>query len=60
MKKPFTEKEQEIMNLLAKAHNIFLEIDPTHPSHIHDWVDGIHRCQYVIKSRVFIRDYPNM
>ena len=58
MKKPFTEEEQEVMNLLVEAHNKFVKIEAMHPDHIREWVDGIHKCQTVLKSRVVTRDYP--
>ena len=59
MKNPFTNEEQEIMDLIVKAHNKFIKIEPTHPSDITDWLDGIHKCQSVIASRIVRRDYPH-
>ena len=58
-KKPFTKVEQEIMDLLVEAHNKFVELKPTHPSDITEWVNGIHRCQKTLMARVVRRDYPN-
>jgi hypothetical protein len=59
MNKPFTKEEKEVMDLLIQAHNKFIKIYQTHPSDIKDWVDGIHRCQSILKCRVVRRDYPN-
>ncbi len=58
MNNPFTPEEKEIMDLLVKAHNLFSKLEPTNPNQIPDWVDGIHKCQYVVMSRIVIRDYP--
>lgn len=60
MKKPFTEQEQEIMNLLVEAHNKFVEMEQMHPDDMREWVDGIHKCQNVLKGRVVTRDYPDV
>ena len=55
---PFISDEKEIMDALVKAHNIFNELKPTHPLHKKDFVDGVHKCQYVLIHRVMQRDYP--
>ena len=60
MKKPFTEQEEEIMNLLVEAHNKFVEMEQMHPDDMREWVDGIHKCQNVLKGRVVTRDYPDV
>ena len=60
MKNPFTKKEQEIMGLLVKAHNKFIEMEQMHPDDIREWTDGVHKCQGVLKGRVVTRDYPNI
>jgi hypothetical protein len=60
MKKPFTEQEEEIMNLLVEAHNKFVEMKQMHPDDLREWVDGIHKCQNVLKGRVVTRDYPDI
>lgn len=59
MKKPFTKQEEEIMNLLVEAHNKFVEMEQMHPDGTREWVDGIHKCQNVLKTRVVTRDYPD-
>lgn len=60
MKKPFTEQEEEIMNLLVEAHNKFVEMEQMHPDDMKEWVNGIHKCQNVLKDRVVTRDYPDI
>jgi len=60
MKEPFTEEEKKVMALLVEAHNLFSQIKPTHQNDITDWVDGIHKCQQVLKGRVVSRDYPEV
>ncbi len=60
MKKPFTKQEEEIMNLLVEAHSKFVEMEQMHPDDIREWVDGIHKCQNVLKGRVVTRDYPDI
>lgn len=59
-KKPFTKEEEQIMSLLVEVHNKFLDIEQTHSNDIKEWVDGIHKCQSVLKGRVIIRDYPDV
>ncbi len=58
-KHPYTEIEQKISNLLVEAHNLFAQLEQIHPSHITDWVTGIHTCQYILQARVVARDYPD-
>ena len=60
MKKPFDKVEQEITDLLVKAHSKFIEMEQMHSDHIREWVDGIHKCQNVLKGRVVTRDYPDV
>jgi len=58
MKKPFTDKEQKIMDLLVEAHNNFIELDKTHPMEITEWVSNLHKLQDLLGARVLRRDYP--
>jgi hypothetical protein len=58
MKKPFTEKEGEIMSLLVDAHNNFIELDMSHPMEKSEWVSAMHRLQDLLSARVLRRDYP--
>ena len=47
--------EREIMDLLALAYNKFAMLQPEHPKHIDDFVDAIHKAQYVIIARQYSR-----
>jgi len=60
MSKPIPKEEKEIMDLLVQAHNKFIQLEPTHPSDISEWVDGIHRCQHVLQARIVRRDHPDV
>jgi len=60
MKEPFTEEEKIIFDLLVQAHNKFVEMEQMHPDDMREWVDGIHKCQNVLISRVVTRDYPDV
>ncbi len=44
-------KEDKISKYLAAAFNEFSKLKPSHPSHIQDFIDGIHKCQMVIGWR---------
>lgn len=52
-----TEEERVIWDLLIEAHNKFVELDITHPNERTEWVDAIHKAQYVIGFRILRRDY---
>lgn len=52
-------KEKEIMELLVKAHNIYVGLNQTHPSDNKDWCDNFHRLQDILSRRIVRRDYPN-
>jgi hypothetical protein len=58
MKKPFTDKEQKIIDLLAEAHNNFIELNRTHPMEMTEWVSSLHKLQDLLGARVLRRDYP--
>ena len=58
MKKPFTEKEKKIMDLLVEANNNFIELKRTHPMEITGWVSNFHKLQDLLGARVLRRDYP--
>jgi hypothetical protein len=58
MKKPFTDKEQKIVDLLAEAHNNFIELNRTHPMEMTEWVSSLHKLQDLLGARVLRRDYP--
>jgi len=58
MKKPFTDKEQKIMDLLVEAHNNFIELERTHLIEMTEWVSNFHKLQDLLGARVLRRDYP--
>lgn len=58
-KQPFTKEEKKIMDLIVKAHNLFVELPKNHPDETREWVDGIHRLQITLMNRVVVRDYPD-
>ena len=55
---PYIDSEEEIMKHLSKAMNLFNKLKQTHPSHMIDFVNGIHKCQDVIIHRIAQRDHP--
>jgi hypothetical protein len=59
VKNPYTSVEEEIMDNLTSAFNLLNSLPLTHPCHLRDFSDGIHKCQDVIIHRVVQRDYPN-
>jgi len=48
-------KEEEILKKLADCWNEFAELKQQHPSETDDFLNGIHKCQYVLGMR-FTRD----
>ena len=58
MEKPFTDKEQTVMDLLVDAHNNFIELDRTHSMEITEWSITFHKLQHLLGMRVLRRDYP--
>lgn len=55
---PYTDVEKDIMDHLIKAYAGLCTLVVTHPSHVKDFADGIHKCQDVIIHRIVQRDYP--
>lgn len=53
-----TEAEGRVMDNLIDAANTFGQLDRDHPDELRDFVDGIHRCQYLLGVRVVRRDFP--
>ena len=43
--------EIEIMMLLERCWNKFIELESQHPNETKDFADGIHKCQYVMAMR---------
>ncbi|QES88866.1 hypothetical protein [Rhizosphaericola mali] len=58
IEKPFTEKENEVMESLIKAHGSYIELERTHPSDLGDWLFHIHALQNILSMRILQRDYP--
>ena len=58
-KDPYTPKEREVLDLLMKAHDIFIDLPRQHPSESVIWCDAIHQQQMLFGLRVLRRDYPN-
>lgn len=55
---PYKDTEEEIMNHLADAFNLFARLQQTHPNSLSDFANGIHKCQDIIIHRIVQRDYP--
>lgn len=53
------QREKEIMSLLVQAHNLYTQLESTHPDDIIDWKNSIHRSQDILSRRILRRDYPN-
>ena len=58
MKKPFTEQEQKVMDLLVEAQVEFSTLPSTHPDEGPDWRNALHVLQGLLMQRVTRRDYP--
>ena len=54
----FTKEEALIMEKLVDAHNLYVKLESTHPSDIHDWVTSLHNLQNILSMRILQRDYP--
>jgi hypothetical protein len=55
-------KEKEIMDLLVKAHNLFVELPEKHPMTNQEWCFYLHGLQGLIEHRIckrFLSDYFN-
>lgn len=53
-----TSEEREALDALVVAANIFGKLERQHPDELRDFVDGIHRCQYLLAMRVARRAFP--
>lgn len=56
---PFTQQEENVMQLIITAHKEFLKLEEGHPNEMQEWVKGIHELQNVLISRMARRMYPN-
>lgn len=52
--------ELQVMNHLVEAYNNFLKLDSQHPNELSDFVEGIHKCQYVLAMRVARKYEPDV
>lgn len=61
--RPFTPDEQEVMDLITRAHNKFCELaqgsEAGSEYHSNKWMSCIHGLQEVLIYRTVKRDYPN-
>lgn len=57
---PFTEKENDILNHLVEAHNLFIELEETHPTESMEWATAIHGAQNVLSNRILRRIFPKI
>jgi len=53
-----TKKEQEVMDLLLKCYEKYLELKLQHPSELDDFVYAVHLIQGLISKRIVRRLYP--
>ncbi len=53
-----TIKEQECMDNIVNAWNIFTTLDKQHPNETKDFADSIHRIQGLFTTRMARRLYP--
>ena len=56
----YISKETIILKKLAEVYSLFTELKPQHPDELNDFVDGIHKCQYVLGMRIARKDHPNL
>lgn len=56
--KPFTQEEEEIMDRLVSAWNIFTDLEITHKDEFDDFAQAIKDAQQILMNRVLRRDYP--
>lgn len=55
----FTREEEDIMNKIVDIHNMYVELEKTHPSDLPDWVNSIHNLQKILGIRILRRELPN-
>lgn len=53
-----TAQEGAVMDGLLAAVDAFGKLDRQHPDEERDFVDGVHRCQYLLALRVARRAFP--
>jgi hypothetical protein len=60
MKENIINEEKEILDNLSFAWNNFLGLEQTHPNDINDFMDRIHKCQYILMAREARRSCPTL
>lgn len=53
-----TDAEGVVMDALCAAFNAMAQLPRQHPHELHDFKDGIHRCQDALALRVCRRAFP--
>lgn len=53
-------KEEEVLDRLKEAWNLFTELERQHPDELDDFADGIHKCQYVLGMRIARDNKPDL
>ena len=53
-----TVKEQKALDGLRDAVEAFNKLDMQHPDERRDFIDGVHKCQDALLTRVVRRSYP--
>ncbi len=53
-------EEKQILNYLTKSYNLFYKLEKQHPDELRDFVDGIHKCQYLIGMRIARKYVPKI
>lgn len=56
----YISKETIILKKLAEVYSLFTELKSQHPDELNDFIDGIHKCQYVLGMRIARKDHPNL
>lgn len=58
--KAFTLAEQDIIDNIIKIHNMYINLDVSHPSDLPEWVTSIHNLQKIMGMRILRREYPDI
>jgi hypothetical protein len=53
-------EENEIYALIAKVHNLFSQLDRTHPNELEAFADGIHQLQSTMGLRILRREHGDL
>lgn len=58
--KGVTKEEKDVMDLIVKAHTVYIQLEKTHPLDIHEWVGHIHGLQHILGMRILRREHPEL